>query len=288
MAATPVVSEEILVRFEKDVDSLAEELNHLAEHRRDLTRLGERLQAEAETFRRETQTHPNMLKEMHLRSVLGDLKTNLEQRAEEGRHEEEQHRTFEEQVLSLVVLYNDRVESQLVAFRSNHRDGNRMTEATEILGLIGRRETLQRKAETLRVGRHPQGSDQFPDRAAFGVTNHENLLLAKGFLEDRVTELSEQIERANLEEMELHRQAKLEQNARILLGALPAKMKSGPMVQNGIRVLSQQGGQGKARLLFLGAQIKRYRLEFLKTKQYLRTVEKRLLQVNTEEVVSNR
>lgn len=271
---SPVVNEEILGRFEKDVTDLAGELNRLAVRRKELARQGDQLQATAEELHRETLSHPNMLKEARLRSLLGQLKGNLDRRAEEGRREEEQHRTFEEQVLSLAVLYNDRIENLLERVHQNDSKSHSPKKTIEILEVIGRRDVLQRKAENLRLGTQRKGMDRFPDMDDISSMDHENLLLAKGFLKDREAQLTEQIERAQLEEMELHRQIKLESKVRESIGPKPPLLDGDRVVESGWKVLVQQGEREKARLLYLGREHNRYRALLFKTKQYLRTVER--------------
>jgi hypothetical protein len=271
-----MVSEEILSRFEKDVNDLALELNRMAARRKEMNRQGEQLQGNVEQLRRETQAHPNMLKDVRIRNLLGELKSNLEQRAEEERRTEEMRRTFEEQVLSLTVLYNDRVESLLGEFKSSGKSPWPERSTVEILGVIGRREMIQRKAEAIRHEAQQRGIDRYPRLFDVSSMDHENLLLAKGFLGDRETQLSEQIERISLEMMEIHRQIKLEARIRLTIGKALDMRSQDPKAQNGLSVLAQQGTQGKARLLYLSHDLERYQTLLKRTKQYLKNVDKKL------------
>jgi hypothetical protein len=274
--SSPMVSEEILSRFEKDVNDLAIELNHRAARRKEMNRQGEQLQGNVEQLRSETQAHPNMLKEVRIRNLLGELKSNLEQRAEEERRVEEIRRTFEEQVLSLTVLYNDRIESLLGEFKSLGKGPWPERSIIEILGVIGRREMIQRKAEGIRHEAQQRGIDRYPRLFDVSTMDHENLLLAKGFLGDREAQLSEQIERISLEMMEIHRQIKLEARIRLTIGKALDIQNKDTMAQNGLSVLAQQGAQGKARLLYLSHDLARYQALLTKTRLYLKNVDKKL------------
>jgi uncharacterized protein (DUF1330 family) len=271
-----VVSEQILSRFEKDVNDLAVELNRLAARRKELSRQGDALQGNVEELRRETQAHNNMLKEARLRSLLGELKSNLEQRAEEGRRGEEQHRTFEEQVLSLMVLYNDRIENLLGQIKPSEKGTPPESCIREILGVISRRERIQLKAESIRLGAEQRRMGRFPLLLDASAMDRENLLLARGFLKDREAQLLEQIERSSLEEMEIHRQIKLETRVRNTIENALATHGEEPLIQNGVNVLTQEGGQWKARLLYLNHDQERDRVLLTQTKQYLKKVEQRL------------
>jgi uncharacterized protein (DUF1330 family) len=217
-----------------------------------------------------------MLKEARLRSLLGELKSNLEQRAEEGRRGEEQHRTFEEQVLSLMVLYNDRIENLLGQIKPSEKGTPPESCIREILGVISRRERIQLKAESIRLGAEQRRMGRFPLLLDASAMDRENLLLARGFLKDREAQLLEQIERSSLEEMEIHRQIKLETRVRNTIENALATHGEEPLIQNGVNVLTQEGGQWKARLLYLNHDQERDRVLLTQTKQYLKKVEQRL------------
>lgn len=269
--AMPVVDEAILTRFEKDVNEMATELHRRAERRRNLEREGSRLEAQVEALRRETRDDPNMLKEAKLNGLLGDLKANLGQRAEEERRAEDQNRTFEEQVLSLAVLYNDRIEGLLTGSAPAVPAGGRGVNA-EILRLVGRREALQTRAESLLEAVPGRSLERYPELPRSAALDREDLNLLRGFLKDREARLREQWERADLEMMELRRQIRLEGMARSRF-VQPPQTASDPMGVLGVRVLFHQAGHGANRLAHLQKMKSRCGTLLAKTRRDLKTVE---------------
>jgi hypothetical protein len=265
-----MVSDEILSRFEQDVRELAEELNRLVTHQKASAKESDRVQREIEVLREETRKSPNMLKEARLKSLLGELKTRLQRQAEEGRRAEELHRTFEEQVLSLAVLYNDRLEGLLTSYRAETRASSRSSIADSVLSLTRRRDELQGMAAGLRLAPHQRGLDQYPDLSRLAEMERSRLLLARGFLMDREAALTEQIERAHLEEMEIRRQLRLESRLKEAFTTLPDQRGGSP------RDVARKTRGDEARLQALEREKSLYRASLSRAKAYLRTVERRL------------
>jgi hypothetical protein len=102
------------------------------------------------------------------------------------------------------------------------------------------------------------------------------LLLARGFLKDRVSKLQEQSERAELESMEIRRQLRLEAKAREALVSYGSQVVQGNPAGLGLKVLERNGGQGRTRLSVLEKAQALQRLRLDETRRYLKKVEERL------------
>ena len=207
----------ILLKFEKEVEAVSGRYGKLRGETQALAAQVEGLQTEAEKLRDETRTQGNVLKEAQLKGALGDLQKCLERQAKMERQLEELRRTYEEQVLSLAALYNDRLETLLESVKGFTDPQVSESTLDEVVRLTRRRSEALDVVDNLRKGGKTPASPVLPDFNSLPTQDRESLNLARGLLLDRQSEIQERLERYSLEEDEIRRQLDLQDRMRELL-----------------------------------------------------------------------
>lgn len=245
--ATPSIEASILSRFEKEVAAEIDSLEKMSRQRKQTEKKIIQLKEESSALHRKLAAGTNVLAELRLKAVLGELHGRLEsQSILEGRWET-LRRDFEEKALSLLSLYNDRIEQEIAsaeAFLDPSRSGQRLD---ALVDLARKRSVLQERLERYR------GSGNEGTGVAGNLSNlpssrdRESLELALRLLKDRRRDTETRIEQSILQEEETLKEIRLQERMREFMNDVEHRREGSTFGPPGSarRELEWMGGKGK-------------------------------------------
>lgn len=214
-ASTPSGFEVLLAKFEKEVAATAAVLKELRSDRIALESDIAKLKEESVALHRRLDGTPNVIVEVRLKAILGDLRKKLSMQSALQQRWDALRREYEEKALSLLSLYNDRIENR-ISGNTTFMDA----EATEkvLLELVEttrKRQALQASLDEYRrenPGTNPASSwdlEKLPPSR-----DREGLLLTMRLLKDRRREIEDRYERSILREEEILKEIRLRERLR--------------------------------------------------------------------------
>ena len=222
-AATPVPSspasgvsltgtqwEKVISDFETSVTSLAEGLENGRSQLRRLQSEIEDLEGKIAKLREGSAQNINVLDEIRLKGLLNDLKDKLEKKSDLQHQWDGKQGEFEQKALSLVSLYNDRI-NLVLANADLSADSSRLpSEVNNLAVLIQKRNRIQALAKQYQAKSEGEESVENSSLETLKTGDRESLLLALDLIRDRKKEQEEQLEKWSIEEEEIRNELKLQ------------------------------------------------------------------------------
>ena len=199
----------VLAEFEEAVFSQAQWMEKTKADKLKIQGEIEKLEANVAVLRKET-SGANVFGEIRLKGLLNELKAKLEENSHLQHQWDEKQKEFEQKALSLIALYNDRIEAELensdpsVALPGLDPKLNRLTL------FIQKRNRVQYLLGEYRSKN--DGEKLIPLTALDPLKSHdrENLQLALDLFSDRKRDLSDQLEKWSIEEDQAKNELKLQ------------------------------------------------------------------------------
>ena len=210
----PVLDEtqwkKVVGQFEESVATLSTWLENCQNETKGLQTEIENLEGKIAKLRDKTRDGSGVIDEFRLKGLLNDLKDKLEKNSNLEHQWDDKQKEFEQKAMSLVSLYNDRIDSDLQTADSSTQSSRLNSTFNELVSLI------QKRKQTLelikRYQKKTSGENQIP-LASFKdlkPSDKEGLLLTLDLIRDRKKGMEEQLEKWTIEEDEVKNELKLQ------------------------------------------------------------------------------
>jgi len=209
--------EAAVAQFENSVLALSEDLGESQARMKALQADIETLEEKISRLREKTKNGSGVIDDFRLKSLLNDLKDKLQKNSDLQHQWDEKQREFEQKAISLVTLYNERIDNDLQSTDLSSKAADLNLTFNELVQLI------QKRNQTLglikRYQKKTTDENQLPLTSFGGVkpTDREGLLLTLDLIRDRKKALEEQLEKWSIEEDEAKNELKLQGKMRDFL-----------------------------------------------------------------------
>ncbi len=200
----------VLAQFEDSVSDLSKWLEKTRFEKQKIQSEIEKLETKINALRKNTSENTNVFDEIRLKRLLNSLKENLEKNSSLQHQWDDKQKDFEQKALSLVSLYNDKIEMELSNAVPTPGARDLDSKVDFLTALIQKRNQIQR---LLAEYRKKSDGEKLLSVANFGslkAHDRENLQLALDLFRDRKKELSEQLEKWALESEQAKNELKLQ------------------------------------------------------------------------------
>jgi len=197
-------------RFEKDIATLIAWFETYETSKGDLTTAISDLQNKSAQLRDETRNESNLFKEIHLKELLNKLRDKLEENSDLDRAAELKRKEFEEKCLSLIDLYNGRIEFELESGEASVMPSQLKSKIDRLCLLARQRNRIQSVLN--RYGQKENNDKLNSVEKVFSdkTNDRETLQLTLDLFKDRQKNLQDQIEKWSLEMDSLNNELKLQ------------------------------------------------------------------------------
>jgi hypothetical protein len=213
-ASGPVLSDaewkSAVGKLEKSVFDSAGWLKDAAGEKTGLEKGIRTLQDKTVELREKIQKGSNVFDEVQLKVLLEKLQGELEKDSDLRRRWDERQKDFEQQSLSLVSLYNQRIEADMEAPETSGTPGRMDSRLDELVSLAKKRNQIQDLILRYRVKAPPENLPSITAFETFHSRNRDNLSLTLDLLRDRIKDLGDRLEKWSLERDELRNEIKLQ------------------------------------------------------------------------------
>ncbi len=197
-------------RFEKDTAELTTWLEKYENRKKALTAEITNLQDKTSQLRSETRDQPNVFKEFRLKELLNELKDKLQENSDLDHETDLKQKDFEEKCLSLIDLYNTRIEIELEQGEVNAPSAQLDSKIKLLSGLVRKRNQIQMILKRYRRSDDKEKLALMGAVSSMKTNNKETLQLTLGLFKDRQKNLQDQLEKWMLEMDGLRNELKLQ------------------------------------------------------------------------------
>ena len=200
----------VLAEFEESVFSTAKWMEKAKTENQAVLAEIDKLEKSVAALRRETREGANVIGEIRLKSQLNELKAKLEENSNLQHQWDEKQREFEQKALSLIALYNDRIEAELENPESSAKLSDLDPKLNRLTLFIQKRNRVQYLLGEYRV---KNDSEKLMSLTAFDPLksrDRETLRLTMDLFADRKKDLNDQVEKWSIEEDQARNELKLQ------------------------------------------------------------------------------
>ncbi|SRR5579871_1169245 len=200
----------VVAQFEESVSSLSKGLEDRQSQMAALQSEIETLEGKISQLRGKTENGSGVIDEFRLKSLLNNLKDELQKNSDLQHQWDGEQKEFEQKAMSLIALYNERIDKDLQSTDLSSPSSRLNVTFNELVQLIQKRNqtlALIKRYQKKTTGETP------PPLASFGgvrPTDREGLLLTLDLIRDRKKGLEEQLEKWSIEEDEAKNELKLQ------------------------------------------------------------------------------
>lgn len=200
----------VVAQFEESVSSLSAWLKNCQTEGKSLQTDIEKLEEKIAKLREKNKDGSGVIDEFRLKGLLNDLKDKLEKNADLQHQWDDKQKEFEQKAMSLVSLYNDRIDSDLQKNDASTQPSRLNSTFNELVSLI------QKRKQTLelikRYQKKTSSETQLPLTSFKDLKpgDKEGLLLTLDLIRDRKKGVEEQLEKWSIEEDEVKNELKLQ------------------------------------------------------------------------------
>ena len=202
--------EKVIADFESSVSALSQWLENARSQLRQLQSEIEGLERKIAKLRQGPSENINVLDEIRLKGLLNDLKDKLEKKSDLQHQWDEKQGEFEQKALSLVSLYNDRINFVLANADLTADTVRLPSEVNNLAGLIQKRNHIQTLVKQYQAKPEGEPSVETSPLESLKSGDRESLLLALDLIRDRKKDEEEQLEKWSIEEEEIRNELKLQ------------------------------------------------------------------------------
>jgi hypothetical protein len=170
----------------------------------------ERLENKIEELRQNSENGSNVFDEIRLKSLLNDLKDDLEKSSDLQHNRDNQQKEFEQKALSLIALYNDRIETELQPGSGSLEPAALQLKLDSLSLLIQKRNHIQLLLKKYQKKTCNTESIPIASLNSLKTNDREGLQLTQDLIQDRKKGLDEQLAKWSIEEEEVKNELKLQ------------------------------------------------------------------------------
>ena len=169
-----------------------------------------KLEDKIASLRRGAQGGGSVFDEIRLKNLLNDLKSKLEEQSNLQRDLDTKQKDFEQQALSLISLYNEKIERELETAVPSSKENGLDAKAALLTSMIQKRNHTQ--TILAKYQKKPDEADLLSVERLGALKNRdrESLQLTLDLCRDRKKDLEERLERWALEKEEIRSELKLQ------------------------------------------------------------------------------
>ncbi|HTA77289.1 MAG TPA: hypothetical protein VK791_09045 [bacterium] len=197
-------------RFENDIATLIIWLEKYQVQKKILTSEITDLQNKTMQLRDETRGESNVFKEIRLKELLNELKDKLQENSNADHEADTKQKDFEQKCLSLIDLYNGRIESELESGEVNAGPAQLDSKVNQLSDLAKKRNRIQQMLKQYRKKEDNQKLTEMSGVASLQTNDRETLQLTVDLFKDRQKSIREQVEKWSLELDGLRNELKLQ------------------------------------------------------------------------------
>lgn len=199
----------VIAQFEDSVLTLSKWLENCKTERKSLDDEIEKLKGKIGELRQATQNGSNVFDDIRLKGLLNDLKDKLEKNSALQHEWDEKQKEFEQKALSLISLYNDRIDSDLESTNPASEPSLLAFKLNEVAALVQKRNHAQFLLSQYQKKDEAQAALAEPSLGTLKTGDRESLALALDLIRDRKTDLEGQLEKWSIEEDEVRNELAL-------------------------------------------------------------------------------
>lgn len=221
LTVTPVVSDsgvllsdpqwnEVRLRFENEIFSIIDWLKNYKTKKESLGDEIDILQKKSLALRQEIHDESNVFKEIRLKGLLNDLKDKLEENSDLEKQADEKQKEFEQKCLSLIELYNNRIQQALETPDSAPLTLTLDAKLDNLTTLVRKRTRIQTLLKQYQKKERFEKSISLASIRSLNSNDSETLQLTLDLFKDRKKDIEEKLEKWSLEETEVKSELKLQ------------------------------------------------------------------------------
>jgi len=207
---SPVQWTAVQDRFENDIATLIIWLEKYQSRKKALAADIADLQKKTTQLRDETRGESNVFKEIRLKELLNDLKDKLQENSTADHEADARQKDFEQKCLSLIDLYNGRIEYELEAGEVNAAPAQLDSKVNQLSDLAKKRNRVQQILKQYRKKEDHEKLAEVDSVSSLKTNDRETLQLTVDLFKDRQKSLQDQVEKWSLELDGLRNELKLQ------------------------------------------------------------------------------
>jgi len=200
----------VQTRFESDITVLITWFETYEISKKNLTASISELQSKSAELRDETRDQSNLFKEIHLKELLNKLRDKLQENSDLDHEAELKRKEFEEKCLSLIDLYNGRIEFELESSETNVPPPQLKSKINQLCLLARQRNRIQTVLNQYGQKENNEKLGSLAKVFSAETNDRETLQLTLDLFKDRQKSLQDQIEKWSLEMDGLNNELKLQ------------------------------------------------------------------------------
>jgi hypothetical protein len=200
----------VQTRFENDIEVLIKWFETYKISKNNLTFTISELQNKSAELRDETRNESNLFKEIHLKELLNKLRDKLEENSDLDHAAELKQKELEENCLSLIDLYNGRIEFELESSEVNSTPAQLKVKIDKLCVLARQRNRIQTVLNQYGQKENNEKLGSVEEMFSEKTNDRETLQLTLDLFKDRQKSLQDQIEKWSLEIDSLNNELKLQ------------------------------------------------------------------------------
>lgn len=260
-------------RFEKEIAVLLTWLEKYESHKKTLTANISDLQNQTARLRTETMQESNVFKEIHLKQLLNELRDRLQENSDLDHEADLKQKDIEQKCLSLIELYNSRIEMELEAGEGTPTPTQLDQKVNHLTELARKRNQLQTLLKQYRKNEAPEKLASIGSLASYKTNDRENLQLTLDLFKDRQKNLQDQLGKWSLEMEGLRNELKLQGEMKDFLSDIQSLNADSNFAQGHLK-------QGDLEFLSADSQKKKISIRLLELQEKMADGQKLLAQIN--------
>jgi chromosome segregation ATPase len=200
----------IINQFEESVETLSKQLENSKIEKKNQETQIETLKNKISQLRQSTQNGSNVFDDIRLKDYLSDLKDKLEKYSFLQHEWEEKQKEFEQKTLSLVSLYNEKIDHDLEVDAGSENSSFLNSRLKELAFLTQKRNRVQSLLKEYQKDDQPENSIPESSFGDLKTGDKESLQLTLDLIRDRKNELEEKIQKWSIEKSEIQNELNLQ------------------------------------------------------------------------------
>lgn len=200
----------VISQFENSVRSETDWLEKKKTERIKLRTDIEGLEDMVSSLRQKNESNGNVIDEIRLKNLLNDLKDKLEKDSGLQHQWDDTQKDFEQKCLSLISLYNDRIEAELETTDVSSGTAPLDSKLKVLNFFIQKRSHVQTLLRQFQNKPEKEKLESVASLESIKASDREGLQLTLGLFRDRKKDLEERLEKLSLAEEELKNELKLD------------------------------------------------------------------------------
>jgi hypothetical protein len=268
-------------RFENDIAVLIVWLEKCENRKKVLALEISDLQNKTSQLRAETREQANLFKEIRLKELLNDLKDKLQENSTEDRDANLKQKDFEQKCLSLIDLYNSRIEIELESGEVNAAPAQLDAKVNQLSVLARKRNRIKVILKQYRKKEDSEKLTAVGTLSTLKTDDKETLQLTVDLFKDRQKSLQEELEKWNLELDGIKNELKLQGEMKDFLKDIQNMNTDANFPQGNLKQEDMEFLSGESKKKKLASRLNEVEQKILRGQKVLAQIDELLTKVQT-------